>query len=254
VDKPNSPFGIGCECNNIPDGICPAIACGSDPDCAQCTPDCTGRTCGDNGCGGECGTCDVGKQCSALGQCEAICVPNCIDRQCGDDGCGGSCGTCDGTCRPDGTCDGTCVPTGCGGKECGTDGCTEGACGGCTDGLECSNDNLCDCPFFSTVKYTFTLAPQAGFPADFTSVALNLTHVGLKDALKKDGAVLGFATGQKQTFTMTVNGCRPKIRIKREYTLTGGSCVADQLITGRTDFTISPPTPQAGGGCTTTAL
>ena len=34
----------------------------------QCIPDCTGKECGDNGCGGSCGTCSGNKTCSN-GQC-----------------------------------------------------------------------------------------------------------------------------------------------------------------------------------------
>ena len=40
-----------------------------------CVPDCTGRMCGDNGCGGQCGACAMGSQCNvSTGQCFA-CVP-----------------------------------------------------------------------------------------------------------------------------------------------------------------------------------
>jgi MYXO-CTERM domain-containing protein len=60
--------------------------------CAGCTKDCTGKACGDDGCGGSCGTCPAGKSCQA-GACVS-CTPNCTGKQCGDDGCGGSCGTC----------------------------------------------------------------------------------------------------------------------------------------------------------------
>ncbi len=35
----------------------------------QCTPRCTGRTCGTDGCGGTCGTCASGTQCSSAGTC-----------------------------------------------------------------------------------------------------------------------------------------------------------------------------------------
>ncbi len=38
---------------------------------AECTPDCTGRVCGDDGCGGSCGSCGVGETCTADGQCAA---------------------------------------------------------------------------------------------------------------------------------------------------------------------------------------
>lgn len=35
-----------------------------------CTPDCHARTCGDDGCGGSCGTCEVGLSCSPQLMCE----------------------------------------------------------------------------------------------------------------------------------------------------------------------------------------
>ncbi|MEM3122084.1 MAG: hypothetical protein QXH60_01435, partial [Candidatus Pacearchaeota archaeon] len=40
----------------------------------QCTPQCSGLECGDNGCGGSCGTCSSGNVCS-----EGECVRECID-------------------------------------------------------------------------------------------------------------------------------------------------------------------------------
>jgi len=74
-----------------------AAACG-------CAPDCLGKTCGSDGCGGYCsgaalyGNCPFGQQCNqATGVC---CRPDCTNRDCGDDGCGGSCGG----CGPDETC------------------------------------------------------------------------------------------------------------------------------------------------------
>lgn len=45
---------------------------------------------------------------SRFTRCAFTCVPDCAGRNCGDDGCGGSCGTCDNkceTCGPAGTCD-----------------------------------------------------------------------------------------------------------------------------------------------------
>src|SRR5262249_10498685 len=35
-------------------------------------PSCAGKTCGDNGCGGSCGSCPSGDTCSAAGQCVAL--------------------------------------------------------------------------------------------------------------------------------------------------------------------------------------
>lgn len=44
----------------------PATGAGCD-----CTPQCTGKTCGDDGCGGSCGDCGAGITCSDEGVCEA---------------------------------------------------------------------------------------------------------------------------------------------------------------------------------------
>ncbi|NUN12655.1 MAG: hypothetical protein HUU55_03355 [Myxococcales bacterium] len=40
-----------------------------------CEPDCTGKLCGNDGCGGNCGVCDQGMKCVA-NLCEPLCVPN----------------------------------------------------------------------------------------------------------------------------------------------------------------------------------
>lgn len=60
-----------------------------------CTPNCAGKACGDNGCGGSCGSCLVGKACI-----DGICkgLPTCTDgiknqEEVGID-CGGSCPAC----------------------------------------------------------------------------------------------------------------------------------------------------------------
>jgi hypothetical protein len=73
------------------------------------------------------------------------CTPNCAGKNCGTDGCGGSCGTCSGnsTCE-NGQCSSTCIPTTCSalGKNCGTwsDGCTGSLnCGTCSGNQTCSS-------------------------------------------------------------------------------------------------------------------
>ncbi len=90
-----------------------------------CIPQCSGKACGDDGCGGSCGSCSLGESCESY-QCvlpptpttviftqtppffpsetpietpapsatPAECQPSCVNRACGDDGCGGSCGSC----------------------------------------------------------------------------------------------------------------------------------------------------------------
>jgi hypothetical protein len=74
----------------------------------RCTPNCSGKNCGSDGCGGNCGTCSPGFSCSYSGNCteSSICTPNCTNKQCGDNGCGGSCGTCSGyqICGAQGLC------------------------------------------------------------------------------------------------------------------------------------------------------
>jgi hypothetical protein len=98
-----------------------------------CAPNCTGKQCGPDGCGGSCGTCSAPNTCDAAGQC--TCVPNCTGKQCGPDGCGGSCGTCSApnACDASGQC--ACTPR-CTGIRCGeSDGCG-GQCG-CADGKVC---------------------------------------------------------------------------------------------------------------------
>ena len=80
-----------------------------------CTPACSGRECGSDGCGGSCGTCPGGAPCKADGTC--TCTPDCTGKACGDDGCGGSCGDCasDQTCTS-----GACTGGACGAVTCGS--------------------------------------------------------------------------------------------------------------------------------------
>jgi hypothetical protein len=60
-----------------------------------CVPQCDGKFCGDDGCGGTCGDCAVGEICNGAARCvPSPCTPQCGGRQCGSDGCGGSCGDC----------------------------------------------------------------------------------------------------------------------------------------------------------------
>jgi hypothetical protein len=79
--------------NNICDG---ATGCfGTMPTgCAalNCTPSCVGRSCGNDGCGGSCGSCGPSQICSG-GNC-IVCTPSCTGKECGSDGCTGNCGEC----------------------------------------------------------------------------------------------------------------------------------------------------------------
>jgi hypothetical protein len=109
----------------------------------KCVPQCAGKTCGDDGCGGKCApnACPAGTSCQS-GTCK--CVPQCAGKTCGDDGCGGRCepDSCpaDTSCQS-GTC--KCVPQ-CAGKTCGDDGCG-GKCApnACPAGQSCSAAGKC---------------------------------------------------------------------------------------------------------------
>ena len=90
------------------------------PACVPCEPDCEGKVCGYNGCGGVCGTCKTEQLqvCEGEGQCYMADPPYCGKKMCGPDGLGGSCGFCPegwfcemGACKPDaGGCEG--IPAG----------------------------------------------------------------------------------------------------------------------------------------------
>jgi hypothetical protein len=114
-----------------------------------CLPNCDGKACGNDGCGGACGDCAGSETCDH-GTCR--CQPQCDGKTCGPDGCGGMCGSCgtnelcDGgscLCRPD-----------CGTKVCGGVGCG-GSCGSCTDqgAATCGTTGACrggDCERYAS--------------------------------------------------------------------------------------------------------
>ena len=145
------------------------VVAASDTGSGVCTPDCEGRECGDDGCGGSCGSCFTMEGavepdlCRADGHC-ADCLADCEGKECGDDGCGGSCGNCftleggldNSLCTAEFVCS-QCSPD-CADKNCGDNGCG-GTCGtcpgdqGCVAG-ECMADDL--------------LCPEGQFCTEFT--------------------------------------------------------------------------------------
>jgi hypothetical protein len=141
-----SPEVVRLNCQNV---VCP-VGQVCDPtsglcEPTSCTPACSGKVCGSDGCGGSCGTCASGTTCNSSGQCVSSCTPSCSGRMCGDDGCGGSCGICatGSTCNASGQCVSTCTPS-CSGRACGDDGCG-GSCGTCATGTTCNASGQCVC-------------------------------------------------------------------------------------------------------------
>ena len=117
-----------------------------------CTPNCAGKACGDNGCGGSCGNCPGGQQCNANGQCVPIAATSCAGR-CGDYDANDAC-QCDTDCFVFGDCcddicthckadypQECCTPN-CAGKSCGPNGCG-GSCGTCPGGQQCNPNGQC---------------------------------------------------------------------------------------------------------------
>jgi len=120
-----------------------------------CTPDCAGRTCGDDGCGGTCGPgCEQGQSCregrctggagcawwyvpGGGARCEAcVCQAAsycCTERW--DEACSWRCEALCGGCGTG------CVPS-CGERQCGDNGCG-GTCGECPWGRTCAPDGRC---------------------------------------------------------------------------------------------------------------
>ncbi len=104
-----------------------------------CTPDCSWKQCGNDGCDGSCGECQENFYCGPGFQCIPFdCTPECFAKECGWDGCDGSCGECQAghECSDAGMC--VCVPH-CTSKQCGDGGCADhpAACGTCDEGQEC---------------------------------------------------------------------------------------------------------------------
>jgi len=128
-------------------------------DC-ECIPDCYGKSCGPDGCGGKCGTCPEGAGCNEQSFCE-LCTctgvtcgnplkgcPSCGDCWCEFDWCLGNNPYQEPTCK-------LCTPD-CEGKFCGPDGCC-GSCGLCPLGGACWYDlGICDFPCDSSAYYCGT--------------------------------------------------------------------------------------------------
>lgn len=130
--------GIVCdskECQAISNGICKDAQC---TDVVEpCRKQCSGKQCGDDGCGGKCGNCPGILVCRN-GTC---CTPNCIGKCSGSsDGCGG---VCNANCPSGQVCrNGTCCTPDCVNKCNGEDDGCGGVCS-CPLGKVCNNGFCC---------------------------------------------------------------------------------------------------------------
>jgi hypothetical protein len=118
-----------------------------------CTPDCAGKLCGSNGCGGSCGSCSACKQCSSGGRC--VTSPDFT-------ACGGGKQCSGGVCA---------TPPGC-----------ENA-AGCIHGNMCCSGS-CTCPAFDADGFCSPVAPAdctlsgTGQPCSFDKDCGNGNCVG----------------------------------------------------------------------------
>ncbi len=160
-----------------------AAGCG-DSD-TGCEPDCAGKKCGPDGCGGDCSPgCGAGETCGADGLCE--CTPNCAGKCCGDDRCGEACPN---TCVPGEVCDPdtcTCVP------DCGPTFhlCDDGLCHECCGNDHCQPDEICNADHtcvFPPHTRVLVLDEQGGTPIVNAGVTIHATPNDLTASTDIDG-------------------------------------------------------------------
>lgn len=118
------------------------VSAGSASSSCPCVPNCSGKQCGDDGCGGSCGTCTGATEyCTSSG----LCADDCAGRECGTSPRGFNCGNCLGAtefCNPSGQCMDDCSGIQCGSSPRGFD------CGDCPGATEfCDMNGQCvdDC-------------------------------------------------------------------------------------------------------------
>ncbi len=136
---------------NYTGSIACTSSCTYDTQACVCSPHCSGKECGSDGCGSTCGPCPTYASCTN-GQC--VCADACGTKECGTNLCGEACGTCpSGAYCNQGQCVG-CTPT-CDGKSCGPDTCGN-VCGICGPEDKCSSGVCSAC-----TKSCPTLTPAA---------------------------------------------------------------------------------------------
>ncbi|MEK6812050.1 MAG: DUF4215 domain-containing protein, partial [Nanoarchaeota archaeon] len=162
----------------------------------MCTSQCTGKVCGNDGCGGSCGTCNTGFSCDVLGQCYSnTCTPAAdptLLGVCGNFACGtavnGTCGSVScGTCETGFACNAT--------QQCAAN-CGNGVIDvgeGCDDGNKVSSDG-CSSLCVVETGYTCTGAPSkctyggGGSPTSCPSYCLSLGYHGIPEGSCRQNA------------------------------------------------------------------
>lgn len=181
---------------------------------ASCTPSCSNKACGSNGCGGSCGTCATGQTCNASGQCATTtCTPQCSGKQCGPDGCGGDCGTCSGNDKCNvGKCETPPKPGSCqnGGWESASHTSAATADKLCADGTiqgHLLNGSEAD-------WYTFQVPPNKTYTVDMTDLGSSFDFAVYKDT--GGGA-------SNPSFISIADGTGPGVKRLSRTTATGGT-------------------------------
>lgn len=197
--------------------------------CSACTPDCTDKECGSDGCGGTCGVCPDGIGCE-----DNACknVDPCLNLNCDDgDVCTNDQCVIDGTnnqasCQntfDDLLCPKICTPQ-CNGRECGPDGCG-GVCGICVSGQGCDGGICVDLGIVSCVEKTGFKGEDAKMPLEQIN---RLARHGGGTWFDENGIAFELL---KDLETITVQGNCQTATLELNYNITGssaGSCSLEQ--------------------------
>jgi len=253
--------GSACASPNPPSEAC-AYGC-TGTACAACTPNCTGKCGGPDGCNGLCsGTCPSGQTCGG-GSTPNVCgcTPSCNGKCGGPDSCGGTCpNICGSQVCYNNTC---CAPSSqCGsGQQCGT---ASNGCGGfvncgpnnggCPTGLHCSS-GACVCnagACTAAPSCQVCSSDQACIQQDHKCCTMHwpnfLAGVGTWSVRASTGSAASLsASGGKLNISVTYITGGPEV-IYLDVNLCGTSLVPVSQFTMFVDFINSDGTPFGGDG------